>query len=99
MIGQIKTHHIATSIFIIYIIVWLWLFYVAYYDFTHYGDGETIGMSVFGATLLLFIPYFAINVLLSKVYKLSQFYYHLALLSIIPIPLILIWVGILQYIF
>jgi hypothetical protein len=94
---SLKEHPVAVSMFALYVLVWLWLFYVGYYDYSHYGDGETTGMSIFGAIIVLFIPYAGIMYLLGCLLKQHQsFYKRMALLSAIPIPLILLWVLVLN---
>jgi hypothetical protein len=98
--STLKEHPVAVSIFALYVLIWVWLSYLGYYDYTHYSDGETTGMSIFGAVMVLFIPYAGIVHLLGSLSRQHQsFYKRLAWLSAIPIPLILLWVLILNAIY
>ncbi len=94
----IRQHPAWLIITCFYTLCWLWLLYIGYHDYTNHGDGETIGMSLFGALVFLFAPYFLITLVLAFAAKSNKtFYGGLCCYSIMPVAINLIWAGVLHW--
>jgi hypothetical protein len=52
MLRQIAQHKTALGVYVFYFILWIWLGFIAYNDFSNHGDGETIGINLFARKIL-----------------------------------------------
>lgn len=85
MLSQFKQRPIATGIFVVYAVFWLWLAYIAFYDYTNYGNGEAFRMSLYYA-MWLFTLYFLVCLLLAAFSKMhAKFYEQLSIYVMAPI--------------
>ena len=100
MFLNVKKHPLATFFFSIYLLCWLYLSFVAYYDYAHHGDGETIGLSLYYAFFVVLLPYLITTLLFTGFSKAKRkFYGVLCLLVAAPIAVILLWIFILSEIY
>ena len=90
MISLIRQHKTATIIYIIYILLWIWLSFIAYNDFNNFGHGETIGMNLFFFSLLFFGPYFFGVLWFIFTSKDRGFYLKLILFMLVPVVIFII---------
>ncbi|MCO5937260.1 hypothetical protein NAF17_17065 [Mucilaginibacter sp. RB4R14] len=71
----------------IYTILWCWMGQIAYYDFTHHGDGETIGLSLYYFAFIVILPYFLTTVAFAVFStKLKKFYWNMVGFILVFIP-------------
>jgi len=93
---QLKQHPIALSFLGIYFLCWIYLGFIALNEFTHYGDGETIGMCLYFFFPFICLPYFILTGLKAMNSKHeSSFYWRLVWLILVPLPIaVLVGLGI-----
>lgn len=89
----IKDHPIASFLFFVYIACWLFLCFVTYHEFSHHGEGEEIGITLYYAIPFLFGPYVIINFVIAYFAKESRsFFVLLGLLVIGSLGLLILFI-------
>ncbi|WP_377143290.1 hypothetical protein [Mucilaginibacter lutimaris] len=74
-----KKHPIAITFCVIYFLLWCWMGYIAYHDFTHNGDAEVIGLTLYYFALIVFLPYLLITMAFAMFStKSKKFYWDMA---------------------
>ncbi|MET3978478.1 hypothetical protein ABIB62_001047 [Mucilaginibacter sp. UYP25] len=75
ILASFKEHPIAIIFCCIYFLLWCWIAYVTYYDLTHHGDGETIGLTLYYFLFVVILPYLLITSGFALISKNSKIFY------------------------
>ena len=93
----IKKHPITSFLFFVYIVCWLFLCYATYHEFSHQGEGESIGIILYYTIPFLFGPYVIINLVTAYFSEESRpFFTLLGLLVICSLGLLVLFIIILS---